>query len=55
MELNAANIIEYCNCEEIKEVYGESDSFGNEWLICSKCNKPIEDTFEPAEAKIVHF
>lgn len=36
---------EICICEEVKCVYAETDDFGH-WLVCSNCNKPIEDSYE---------
>ena len=39
------NHVEFCECENRKGVYSESDDFGY-WCKCSECNKVIEDSFE---------
>ena len=35
----------YCQCQECASVTTEDVGIGC-WLICCKCNKRIEDTFE---------
>ncbi|WP_175400841.1 MULTISPECIES: hypothetical protein [Clostridium] len=36
---------EFCNCNCNSSVYSENDDFGY-WLVCTKCGKPIEDSYK---------
>ena len=36
---------DYCQCDTIECVSTDIDDFG-QWDVCSKCGKPIEDTYE---------
>ena len=40
-----ADDVEYCTCEGTECVHAEIGEFGY-WLVCEKCGKPVEDSFE---------
>lgn len=36
---------EFCKCENSSGVSSQPEDFGY-WLVCTKCNKKIEDSYE---------
>jgi hypothetical protein len=42
--MNMVENEEYCTCESIEAIYTNNGYFGY-WDMCSKCNKPLEDSF----------